>query len=230
MASKSVKGGSNAAGGAPGLRTIESADDLAEGLAHLLTADRRLEAVAGIAGNLPLRRREPGFAGLARIIVGQQLSVASASAIWERFAASFPELTPAAVRAARLPKLRSAGLSAPKIRTLKAVARACGEGLDLDALAHAPAEVAHARLVEIHGIGPWTADIYLLFCLGHPDVFPVGDLALRNAVADAYGLETPADAAAIAAIAEGWTPWRSVAATLFWAYYGARRARKGLPV
>jgi DNA-3-methyladenine glycosylase II len=121
-------------------------------------------------------------------------------------------------------------MSGPKIKTLRAVAAAVRDGLDLDALAHAPAEEAHARLTAVHGIGPWTADIYLLFCLGHPDIFPVGDLALRNAVADAFGLLTSISPNTVAEIAEPWSPWRSVAATLFWAYYGARKAKKTVPV
>ena len=166
------------------------AEDIAEGLAHLAKADRRLKPVIRVAGTLGLRRRAPGFAGLARIIVGQQLSVASANAIWERFVVAFPEMTPDAIHRAREPRFRKAGMSAPKIRALRAAAAACRDGLDLDALADQPAEAAHARLCEVHGIGPWTADIYLLFCLGHPDIFPVGDLALRNAVADAFAMET----------------------------------------
>jgi DNA-3-methyladenine glycosylase II len=97
-------------------------------------------------------------------------------------------------------------MSGPKIRTLRAVAAACRDGLDLDALADMTAEDAHARLVEVHGIGPWTADIYLLFCLGHPDVFPVGDLALRVAVAEAFGVEAPVDPDELNAIAEKWSP------------------------
>ena len=212
------------------MRVIATADDIAEGLAHLVATDRRLQKVATIAGGLAPRRREAGFAGLARIIVGQQLSVASAAAIWNRFVAAFPELTPEAVLKARVPKLRKAGLSAPKIKALRAVAAACRDGLDLAALARLPAAEAHARLIEVHGIGPWTADIYLLFCLGHADIFPAGDLALRNAVAYALALEAPVGAAEIAALAERWSPWRSVAATLFWAYYGAQRARKSVPV
>lgn len=207
------------------MRIVATPDDLAEGLAHLVKRDRRLKPVAAIAGTLPLRRSEPGFAGLARIVVGQQLSVASARAIWNRVGESFPDLTPVAVGRARHPRFRKAGLSAPKIKTLRAIAAACRAGLDLDALADLPAEEAHARLCEIHGIGSWTADIYLLFCLGHPDVFPAGDLALRNAVAEAFDLEPPVTPVDIAAIAEHWSPWRSVAATLFWAYYGARRAK-----
>ena len=212
------------------LRTIESADDLAEGLAHLFKADRRLKAVAKVAGELPLRRRQSGFGGLARIITGQQLSVASANAIWGRFEAAFPDMTPDAVLRARVPRFRKAGMSAAKIKTLRAIAGAVREGLDLNALAHAPAEEANARLVSIHGVGPWTADIYLMFCLGHPDIFPVGDLALRNAVADAFGMDAPIAPAALAEMAVKWSPWRSVAATLFWAYYGAKRAQKKLPV
>ena len=212
------------------MRIIETTDDLAEGLAHLTKADRRLRPVVKAAGALAPRRREAGFTGLARIVVGQQLSVASAEAIWGRFVAAFPDLTPDAVHRAREPRFRKAGMSAPKIRTLRAVAAACRDGLDLDALAHIPAEDAHMRLVAVHGIGPWTADVYLLCCLGHPDIFPVGDLALRNAVADAFGIEQSVTVDDIAVIAARWSPWRSVAATLFWAYYGARRAKKVVPV
>ncbi|HVY20265.1 MAG TPA: DNA-3-methyladenine glycosylase 2 family protein [Bauldia sp.] len=212
------------------LRTIETLDDIAEGLEYLTKADRRLKAVAKVAGALPLRRRAAGFGGLARIIVGQQLSVASANAIWAKFETAFPEMDANAVLRARVPRFRKAGMSAPKIKALRAIAGAVRNGLNLDALAHMPAEQAHARLTEIHGIGPWTADIYLLFCLGHPDIFPVGDLALRNAVGDAFGMEGPLAPAPLSEIAARWSPWRSVAATLFWAYYGARRAQKMMPV
>jgi len=211
------------------MRTIDTTADIADGLAYLAKADRRLRPVIRAAGEVGLRRRPPGFPGLARIVVGQQLSVASASAIWSRFEAAFPEMTPEAIHRARAPRFQKAGVSAPKIRTLKAIAAACRDGLDLEALAETPAERAHARLCSVNGIGPWTADIYLLFCLGHPDVFPVGDLALRNAVADAFDLEPPVDPAALAAIAETWSPWRSVAAFLFWTYYGARRAKVVAP-
>jgi DNA-3-methyladenine glycosylase II len=211
------------------MRTIDSKADLASGLVQLAKADRRLRPIIRQAGDFGLRRRPPGFTGLARIIVGQQLSVASASAIWRRLEAAFPEMTPEAFRRARDPRFRKAGVSAPKIRTLRAIAAACSDGLDLEGLAELPAEEAHARLRTVSGIGPWTADIYLLFCLGHPDIFPVGDLALRNAVADAFGLPPPVDPKELAGIAEPWSPWRSVAAHLFWAYYGARRARVVAP-
>jgi DNA-3-methyladenine glycosylase II len=211
------------------IRPIETEADVAAGLAHLARADRRLKAVIREAGPVGLRRRPPGFAGLARIIVGQQLSVASASAIWARFTAAYPEMSAGTIGRAREARLKSTGLSAAKIRTLKAIAAACREGLDLDALAVIEAEEARARLQTVKGVGPWTADIYLLFCLGHPDIFPVGDLALRNAVADAFGTAPPMAVEELTAVAEAWSPHRSVAAYLFWTYYGARRARKVVP-
>jgi DNA-3-methyladenine glycosylase II len=209
---------------------IETEDDIARGLRSLLRRDRRLREVARVAGTVPLRRRPGGMEGLVRIIVGQQLSVASAEAIWTRFAAAFPGSLPEAILAADETALRSPGLSAPKIRTLRALAEAVAGGLVLDHLTTLPAEEAHARLTAVKGIGPWTADIYLLFCLGHPDIFPAGDLALRNAVADAFGLEQPVGEKAVAEMAETWSPWRGVAARLFWAYYRARRQRSALPV
>ena len=212
------------------MRIIETEADIEEGLAHLARRDRRLKKVIRIAGPVPLRRRENGFIGLARIVCAQQLSVASASAIWARFEAAFPGCLPAAIAAADDAALRAAGMSAPKIRTLRAAATACLEGLDFDHLARLPGEAAHARLTEIKGIGPWTADIYLLFCLGHADVFPAGDLALRNAVADALGREPPIPVDELAGIAEKWSPWRGVAARLFWAYFHACRQKGALPV
>jgi DNA-3-methyladenine glycosylase II len=212
------------------VRTLETADDLAAGLTFLVQRDKRLKPVIAAAGALPLRRREGGLPGLLRIVVGQQLSVASADAIWGRLERSFPEMTAHALHRARVTRLQKAGLSGAKIRTLRAIAAAVREGLDLEALAHAPAEEAHAALTAIHGIGGWTADIYLMFCLGHPDIFPAGDLALRNAVADAFGLAKPLSIAAVSEIAEVWSPWRSVAATLFWGYYGAQKKRKVLPL
>ncbi len=212
------------------MRTIETEADLADGLVHLAKLDRRLTKVIRAAGPIGLRRRPAGFRGLARTIVGQQLSVASASAIWARFEATFPDMTPEAVRRARDARFQKAGISAPKMRTLRSIAEACGNGLDIDGLAALSVDEAHARLIAVRGIGPWTADIYLLFCLGHPDVFPVGDLALRNAVADAFALEPPVDPDTLREMADRWSPWRSVAASLFWAYYGARRARKVVPL
>jgi DNA-3-methyladenine glycosylase II len=212
------------------MRTIETEADIAEGLAWLTRRDRRLVRVAKVAGPIPLRRAAPGFAGLARVVIGQQVSTASAAAIWTRFAAAFPDGRPESVAGADAATLRAIGLSGAKIATLRAVAAAEADGLDLDGLATLPGDVAHARLTAIRGIGPWTADVYLLFCLGHADVFPAGDLALRNAVGDAFGHDGPVPVADLHAMAGRWSPWRGVAARLFWAYYRARRNIAATPL
>lgn len=212
------------------MRTIESDADIAEGLNFLARRDRRLGKVIRVAGHVPLRRRPAGFAGLVRIVVGQQVSIASAEAIWGRLVAAFPDCPVDAIDAAADDALRAPGLSAAKIRTLRAVASACRDGLDLQALADLPGADAHARLCSIKGIGPWTADVYLLFCLGHADIFPSGDLALRNAVADALGRKPPLTNGELAEIAVKWSPWRGVAARLFWAYYRSRRDRAAVPL
>jgi DNA-3-methyladenine glycosylase II len=178
-----------------------------------------------------LRKRAPGFEGLCGIIVSQQLSTASANAIWGRVAARFPTLNPDALAAAQDADLRAVGLSAPKIRTLRAVAAAVGEGtLPLDALHDRPADEAHRLMTAVKGIGPWTADIYLLFCLGHPDAFPAGDLAVQEAARLAYGLDARPPDRDILALAERWRPWRGVAAKVLWAYYGLVKARDGAPL
>jgi DNA-3-methyladenine glycosylase II len=212
------------------MRIIESDADIAEGLDYLGRRDRRLKKVIRIAGPVPLRRRPAGFEGLCRIIVGQQLSIASAEAIWGRFIVAFPGCRADGIDEAADDPLRASGLSAAKIRTLRAVAAACRDGLDLEALADLPAEEAHGRLTAVKGIGPWSADIYLLFCLGHADIFPAGDLALRNAMADAFGHEEPIPIDEASAIAAKWSPWRGVAARLFWTYYRVRRQKAAVPV
>ena len=182
-----------------------------------------------VGGPPPLRRREPGFAGLAAIIVSQQVSVASASAIFGRLEARVAPLEAARLAAATDEDLRGCGLSAPKIRALRAVAEAIAEGrLDLEGLSALDAEDAHRALVAVKGIGPWTADIFLLFCLGHPDAFPAGDLALQEAAKLALALKTRPDAARLERIAERWRPWRGVAARMLWAYYRAVKTRSGM--
>ncbi len=188
-----------------------------------------VEMLVAIGGPAPLRRREPGFAGLAAIIVSQQVSVASASAIFGRLEARIAPLDADRVAAATEEDLRGCGLSTPKIRALRALAAAVVAGaLDLAGLAALDAEEAHAKLVAVTGVGPWTADIFLLFCLGHPDAFPAGDLALQEAAKLALGLKTRPDAIRLERIAERWRPWRGVAARMLWAFYRGAKTRSGM--
>src|SRR5438132_9221498 len=156
---------------------LETQSDLEEAVHELIKRDPRLKPVLATAGMPALRRREPGFAGLAHIICGQQLSTASAAAIWARISAAFDSFDHHAVRKARADRLGRLGLSAAKIKTLKLLARELAEErLNLDVLANEDADTAHNTLTAHHGIGPWTADVYLLFCLGHGDAWPAGDL------------------------------------------------------
>jgi DNA-3-methyladenine glycosylase II len=211
------------------MRIIASAADIQEGLDHLHRKDRRLRKIIEIAGEIPLRRHVPGFAGLCSIIVSQQLSVASANAIWKKTEAGLGEVCAAAIRAADDPALRACGLSAPKIRTLRAIADAAHSGiLPVDLLHDMPGEEATAALTAVKGIGPWTAEIYLMFYAGHADVFAPGDLALQEAVRIAFKLEKRPSAKELAVMAEKWAPWRAVAARLFWAYYRVAKSREGV--
>ena len=135
------------------------------------------------------------------------------------------------MRRARTAKLARVGLSAPKIRTLKAIARAIDDGeLDLPGLIHRPADDAHNALTAIHGIGPWTADIYLLFCLGHADAWPAGDLALQEGARLLLALKARPTAKEMGPLAEPWRPWRGAAACVLWAYYRAAKQREGAPL
>lgn len=204
---------------------------LEAGLAELIKLDPRLGPVAEFAGAFTLRRREGGYAGLCAIVCGQQVSVASAAAMRDRLFAAFEPFHHDAIRAARADKLKRLGLSNAKIKSIKEIGKAVGSGaIDLNAVGEMDADAAHALLTALHGVGPWTADIYLLFCLGHADAFPAGDLAVQEAARLALGLRKRPDAKALNKIAEAWRPWRGVAAHLMWGYYHVVKKREGIGV
>ena len=204
---------------------LNTQDDLDALLRILAAQDPRLKPVIEMTGQAPLRRRAPGFAGLAATICGQQLSTFAAAAIWARMVAAYDEVHHDHIRTARADRLRRFGLSVAKIKTLKFIAREIAEGrLDLAKLAEAPADEAHDTLTALHGIGPWTADIYLLFCLGHSDAWPAGDLAVQEAIRIGLGLKSRPTVKEMATIGEAWRPYRGAAAHLFWAYYKVVKA------
>jgi DNA-3-methyladenine glycosylase II len=210
---------------------LETDEVLKRGLHSLTQVDPVMGRLVAEGAAPRLRKRPPGFEGLAWIVVGQQVSTASAAAIWERLKGFLEPATPEAFLSLSDGDLRAAGLSTMKVRTIRATATEIVEGrLPLDRLHEFPADEAHALLTRVKGIGPWTADIYLLFCLGHPDAFPSGDLAVQEAARLAYGLERRPDAKALTALAERWRPWRGVAAKVLWAYYRVAKAREGSPV
>ena len=208
---------------------LNTQTDLENAVHALVKQDPRLRPVLEVAGMPALRRREPGFAGLAAIVCGQQVSTASAAAIWGRVSAAFDPFHHDALRKARADRLGRLGLSAAKIKTLKNLARELAtERLNLEALANEDADAAHDTLTALHGIGPWTADVYLLFCLGHGDAWPAGDLAVQEAVKLGLGLKTRPTSKQMAPLAEPWRPLRGAAAHLWWSYYRALKKREGV--
>jgi DNA-3-methyladenine glycosylase II len=208
---------------------LDTQADLEDAIHALVRLDPRLAPVLAVAGMPALRRREPGFAGLAAIVCGQQLSTTAAAAIWRRVSAAFDPFHHDALRIARTDRLGRLGLSAAKIKSLKFIARElAAERLNLDVLAEEDAEAAHATLTKLHGIGPWTADIYLLFCLGHGDAWPAGDLALQEAMRIGLTLKARPTVKEMQPLAEPWRPLRGAAAHLWWAYYHAVKKREGI--
>lgn len=205
--------------------------DIAFGLSQLIALDPRLEPLALRHQPLPLRLAEPGFAGLAHIIVSQMVSRASAEAIWSRITAATGGPPAADTYLALSPEVVAGlGLSRAKASTLALAAQAVANGtLDLGAVSRLDAPEALATLTALKGIGTWTAEVYLMFCGGHADIFPAGDVALRAAVGDALGHAVRPDMRTVAVIAKDWRPWRSIAARLFWAHYAARTGREAAP-
>ncbi|KZK93697.1 DNA-3-methyladenine glycosylase [Pseudovibrio sp. Ad46] len=213
------------------MRPINTLEDIERELASLVQLDERLVRVADVAGEVPLRRRSADFAGLCNIVVAQLLSVAAAASIWARLEALVVPFEPDVLLSKSDEELLGVGLSNAKLRTLKAIAEELKAGLCLNEAVDWPGEVAHKRLCEIKGIGPWSADIFLLFCAGHPDVFPVGDVALQAAVQHAFDLEERPKGKVLAEITEAWSPHRGTAARLFWSYYRVmKEGRETLPV
>lgn len=205
-------------------RIIESEADVAEGAAWLAARHPRFAEILDVTGPLPLRRRGGGFAALLDIVMAQQVSVASADAIWARLDAA--GLTEAeAVAAAGEDDLRACGLSRQKIAYAHGIARA---GIDFAALARAPDDEVVAALVALRGIGRWTAEIYAMFALGRADVFAPGDLALQEAARMVFGLRERPGERELRAMAADWSPWRAVAARALWAYYRAVKSREGV--
>ena len=200
---------------------IETSEDIARGHAALSVLDPAFMPPAHLTP--PLRRRPGGFATLLQAIVGQQVSTASAAAIWARVEAA--GLTRAeAVAEAGEDGLRAVGFSRPKIRYALALADA---GLDFDALTTLPDDQAIARLTALPGIGRWTAELYLLSALGRADVLPAGDLALQEAARILYHLDQRPDEKGLRRMAQAWSPWRAVAARYLWDLYRATKQREG---
>ena len=205
-------------------RIIETPDCVAEGAAWLANHEPRFAHALALTGPLPLRRKPDGFAELLSAIVSQQVSVASAAAIWGRMQDA-GLTTPQAIVAATDDDLRGAGLSRQKMRYARALSE---EGIDFKSLRDAPDAEIMKTLTKVSGIGIWTAEIYAMFSLGRADVFAPGDLALQEAARILFDLPERPKERALRQMAEDWSPWRSVAARALWAYYRVAKDREGI--
>ena len=205
-------------------RIIKAPACVAEGAQWLAKAEPRFAEALKLSEALPLRRRPDGFAQLLSAIVSQQVSVAAANAIWGRMRDA--RLTgPRKIKWASDETLNAAGLSRQKIRYARTLADA---RINYNALRDDPSDVVIATLTEVPGIGVWTAEIYVMFSLGRADVFAPGDLALQEASRLLFELPDRPSERVLRQMAEGWSPWRAVAARLLWAYYKIAKQRDGI--
>ncbi len=205
-------------------RIIETNACVSEGAEWLAQSCPRMAYAMEQTGPLPLRRKPDGFAQLLSAIVSQQVSVASANAIWKRMQEA--KLTgPRKIMWATDEDLRAVGLSRQKIRYARALAE---KRIDYKALRDAPDAEVISILTEVSGIGVWTAEIYAMFSLGRADVIAPGDLALQEAARVLYDLPKRPTDKELRQMAEAWSPWRSVAARVLWAYYRVAKKREGI--
>ena len=200
--------------------------DLDYACRQLAAQDAGLAHVYETYGPPRMRRQPTGFAGLVRILIGQQVSIAAAAAIQSRVDALLPETTPQAWLGLDDAELAACGVSAPKRRYLSGLAQAIlDKRLRFSALHRAENDVAHEMLTALTGIGPWTADCYLLFNMRRADCFPAGDLALQEGYRLLYRKNNRPDVAQLTTLAQDWSPLRGAAARLLWVYYGQQRQK-----
>lgn len=197
------------------------------GVRSLVRQCEHMERVRALCGPPPPRVLEPGFPALLRIIVDQQVSTHAGAAIWRKLETNLKgRIEPKRVLKAGEDVLRASGLSRGKTRYALGLSDAIVSGeLDLDGLDALDDAAAQAELVRIKGIGRWTAEIYLMFSLGRPDIMPSGDLALQVAAQMLLGLSERPSIKQLDELAERWRPYRSTAAVMLWHYY--RHAKPG---
>ena len=201
---------------------------LADAARSLAAKDKDLARLHAAHGTPPLWARRPGFVTLIRIVLEQQVSLASADATYHRLAKNLEPLTPQAVLAAGVTRLRSLGITRQKATYCLNVAAAIHDGsLNLRELGRSDDQTVIRSLTSIKGVGPWTAEVYLLMALRRPDVWPAGDIALASAVQNLKGLHERPSPAKLADIAKDWRPYRAAAARMLWQDYLHRQRSDG---
>jgi len=199
---------------------IETEDDIAQGAEFLVRREPRFARVIAAHGLPSARRVENNLQNLLKIVTEQLISLKAADAIWRRIGARIHPFEPKEILKLDQDDLRNLGLTRAKARSFRAIAEAIQSGvLDFESLHHLPDQDVLEKLVSLPGIGPWTADIYLLSALGRADACPAGDLALQVAAQDLFAMNDRPTSKAFLTKAENWKPWRSVAARLLWSHY-----------
>ncbi len=215
--------------GISSIARIRTQHNLQLGVEVFVVKFPQLGQVVAQLPEIPLRARLPGFEGLAEIITAQQVSKASATAIFERTRMAFSPFTAQQLLIRGEAPLIEAGQSRAKQVALLGLARAIvEEGLDLEGLCELPVDEAIAELTALKGIGPWSAEVFLLFCAGHTDIFPAGDVALQHVVGEICQLNSRPDAKQTRILAEQWAPLRGIAARIFYAHYAHIRGRSAI--
>ena len=207
---------------------ISSAAEQEAAIAALLAADERFHPIVARTGRPPFKpRRKHGFEALVDIVVSQQLSIAAADTIFGRVKEKVSPFTPENMLDTAAEDLRACGLSAPKQKHMKSIATAILDGsLDLKRVRRMHDDDARAYLTAVKGIGPWTADIYLMSSLGRADVWPVADVGLQAAIARALKLRRRPTERQMERLSKDWRPWRTIAARLFWTHEDGIRKEK----
>lgn len=197
---------------------IATRADLEEGIAELIGLESRFGPVVERLGTIPLRIEPAGLASLLAIITEQSVSLKAAASIRKRLDAAFDTGDADAILGVPVEDLRALGLTRSKGRAFHAAAQAARDGL-LEALVTLRDDDAKRALTALHGIGEWTAQTYLLSCLGRSDAWPAGDVALQTATATLFSIDPRPDVRQMVALAEPWRPWRAVAARILWTWY-----------
>ena len=183
----------------------------------LAAADPVLGKVIELAGDSILRPRHDPFFSLSRSIVGQQISVKAAESVWQKMLAHVGEITPKAIAGENEDSLRECGLSRPKARYILSLAEHFIDGsLQQEQWSEMDDEAVIERLVQVKGIGRWTAEMFLIFHLLRPDVLPVDDIGIQKAIGNHFNGGVRPGPREMVAIAEPWRPWRSVASWYLW--------------
>ncbi len=210
---------------------IKNESDIDFALEKLKELDPALIPIINSVDHVPLRLSKDGVEGLTKIVTSQLISRAAADAIWLRIETGLGEINEATILSQSEDELMALGLSRAKAKTFRTIAQASvSNAISFTELSRLPADKALKELMSLKGIGRWSAEVYLMFCCGHYDFFPAGDIALRSAAGEIFYQGERPDEKELRALSQRWSPYKSVAARLLWSYYAHMKNRETLPL